>query len=84
LFEPEQVSAVHGHHFIDAVAKNEAAVHDADFGVGQQGECAVEIARECRKVSHYGIIVLGQESGPGFLRIIEGFAAGAACNLRVI
>ena len=44
LGKAEQLAAVDRHHLVHAVTKNEAAVHDADLGVGQCGEFTVEVA----------------------------------------
>jgi hypothetical protein len=44
LGKSERASVVDRHYFVDAVAEDEAAVHDADLGVAQWRECAVEVA----------------------------------------
>ena len=46
LFEAEQLAGIDRYHFVHAVAKNKATVHDADLGVGKRGEVAVEVAGE--------------------------------------
>ena len=45
----ERPAAVDGHDFVHAVAEDEAAVHDADLGVGQSREFAVEVTGEIGK-----------------------------------
>lgn len=46
VLKAKQLPLVHRHHLINTVTKDKAPIHDADLGVGQGGEFAVEVARQ--------------------------------------
>ena len=49
LVKAEQLPAIHRHHLIHAVTKDEAAVQNADAGLAQRAVNAVQVARRGRK-----------------------------------
>ena len=51
LRKAKGLAGIDRQHFIDAVAKNEATVQHADFGVLQGGVLAIEVAQGARQIS---------------------------------
>jgi hypothetical protein len=60
LGKAKRVSGVDRDYLIHPIAEDESTVHDADFGVWQQGEFAVQITRQGRQVVH-GQIIAGRD-----------------------
>ena len=70
LRHAERPARIDRNHLVDAVAKDEATVHDADLRVGQSGEFAVEVAGQVEEV---GVHAPDFRSAPtfGFVLILR-------------
>jgi hypothetical protein len=74
LFEAERAAFVAGHHFVDAVAEDEAAVQHAHLGVLQGAHLAVEPAGQGGNVVVHGLPLSLLRQGGGRARGPPGAA----------